>query len=126
MLTRLRAQVQQAWALLSAAATEPPERKRAQMSIAFTTLLPDAMEVLERRRLAGTLLYGKCAPHEVEWARQIVGGDSPEMPRDTVEVAALLTGYETFLIEAYLALACCTNAEILCRRRSRGRRSLAS
>ncbi len=97
--------MRQAWALLSAAVTEPPERKRAQMSVVFTTLLPDVMEVLERRRIAGTLLYGKCAPHEVEWARQIVGGDSPEMPRDTVEVSALLTGYETFLIEAYLALA---------------------
>jgi hypothetical protein len=97
--------VRQAWALVSGTVTETPERKRAQSSIAFTALLPAAMEVLERRRLAGTLLYGKCAPHEVEWSRRFLSDDRPGLPSDALKVSALLTGYELFLKAAYLALA---------------------
>ena len=90
---------------MSATATETPERKRAQMSVVFTTLLPDAMEALERRRLAGTLLHGKCAPHEMLWSRRFLAEDSPEMPSEVMGASVLLMGYEMYLKAAYLALA---------------------
>ncbi len=92
---------------------EPPERQRAQLSTVFRTLLPDATEVLERRRLAGTLLHGKCAPHEMLWTRQFVSEDSPEMPSKVVEASALLMGYEVYLKAAYLALAWLCESEEL-------------
>jgi hypothetical protein len=48
-----------------AANSEPPERAHALRRRIFTELLPPVMALLERRRCADTLLYGKCAPHEV-------------------------------------------------------------
>jgi hypothetical protein len=98
----------------------------AQLSLAFTTLLPGAMEVLERRRIAGTLLHGTCAPHEVEWSRRFLSDDRPGIPSDALMTSALLMGYEVYLKAAYLALAWLYECRDHMRRRSRGRRSLAS
>ena len=80
---------------------EAPDREQAQPSVALKALLPDVMEVLERRRLAGTLLYGKCAPHEVDWSRQFGRHE-----RGTVEIADAwppFVGYDAYLRAARLA-----------------------
>ena len=60
------------------------------------------MALVERRRLAGTLLYGRCAPHEVDWSRQIweaFGGPGP-IRSDSV---AHFVGYDTYLKVAKVA-----------------------
>ena len=97
------AQTFQASWLVCASELEPPDRALAVLNSALTTLLPDAMDVLERRRLAGTLLYGKCAPHEVEFARQLARTvDSSNVEREVA--CAPLLGYQVFMKAARLAL----------------------
>jgi hypothetical protein len=66
------AQIREADTLQAAAQSETPERAYALRHRALVELTPPAMELVERRRLADTLLYGKCAPHEVEWSRQLL------------------------------------------------------
>ena len=56
--------------IVTSSLQQPNDRKLEPLTLALKTLLPAAMEVLERRRVAGTLLYGKCAPHEEQWADQ--------------------------------------------------------
>jgi hypothetical protein len=67
--------------------------------------LPGVIDVLERRRMAGTLLFGKCAPHEVEWARRLArkvldGTDDAS----TTAAWAQHIGYDVYLKAARLAL----------------------
>ena len=62
------------------------------------------MALVERRRCADTLLWFKCAPHEVEWCRQFWkavdgGGDA----RVTAAIAQFV-GYETYLNAAWVAI----------------------
>ena len=113
-LTRLaRAQLFQARSLLFAAQQEQRDRALAQRSLAYRTLLPAAIEVLERRRLAGTLLYGKCAPHEVEWSRQFIAEARHETPpSDDLVAWAPAMGYETYLQAAWIALLWSVNADL--------------
>ena len=65
-------------------------------------LAHSVLPVLERRRIAGTLLYGKCAPHEVEWKRQIMeaGGDDT----NDAFLFAPFVGYEAYLRAGRLTL----------------------
>ena len=70
---------------------------------AFIELLPPVMALVERRRLAGTLLYGNCAPHEVEWSRQIWTAISEGDASQSVSVAQFV-GYETYLKVAWVAV----------------------
>jgi hypothetical protein len=88
--------------LKSAAKLETPERAHALLHHALVELLPGAMMVLERRRCANTLLYGKCAPHEVEWSRQlyVAHGSSDASARKEAQ----FTGYEAYLRGTQLAL----------------------
>ena len=81
---------------------EPRERRPALLRRAFQELLPPLMELLERRRIAGTLLYGKCAPHEVESQQRVVAGYT----RDAHQGAQLapFIGYEVCLRVARHAL----------------------
>jgi hypothetical protein len=89
--------------LVAAACSEPLERAREMCRRAFIELLPPVMALVERRRLAGTLLYGKCVPHEVEWSRQIWTaineGDANQSASD-----APFMGYETYLKVAWVAI----------------------
>ena len=64
--------------------------------------LPSALAVLERRRRAGTLQYGKCAPHEVEFVRRI----KEKLAQDALTPAeyASFMGYEAYLEVAQLAI----------------------
>ena len=61
------------------------------------------MDVLERRRVAGTLTYGTLAPHEVEWSRQLHAAAGICDARH-VSFSAQFIGYETYLKAARLAL----------------------
>jgi hypothetical protein len=60
--------------------------------------------VVERRRCAGTLLQGKCAPHEVEWSRQLWEAAGGGCPASRVASVAQLVGYEAYLRAAWLGL----------------------
>ena len=95
-------QVEEGGALLCTAKKEPPARARALEQRALTELLLPAIEVLERRRLAGTLLYGKCAPHEEEWQRHIVARCGGETWKP--DACAPSVGYEAYLKAARLAV----------------------
>jgi hypothetical protein len=53
------------------------------------------MAVLERRRLTDTLLYGKCAPHEVEWRCQILASLTSDDA--SAVTCAPFVGYEAYL-----------------------------
>ena len=89
--------------LLAVANSETPERAHALRRRAFTELLPPLLALVERRRVADTLLYGKCAPHEVDWARQYHGGGG----RCDASKSALYgqyTGYEAYLHATRLGL----------------------
>ncbi len=69
---------------------------------AFLELL-SVMPVVERRRCAGTLLYGKCAPHEVEFRRQLIAAGGAYGARQAALFAPFI-GYEAYLLVARLAL----------------------
>jgi hypothetical protein len=90
--------------LLSAVDYEPAERARAIRHRAFVEFVPPLMAVVERCRLADTLLYGKCAPHEVEWSRQLWLASGGFAASAYASVAQLV-GYETYLMVAGLGLA---------------------
>jgi hypothetical protein len=94
------AQAYQADALLAAALSEPPERAQTLRHRAYLELMPQAMAVLERRRLAGTLLPGKCALHEVEYARQVYVAAGVE---NNTPVAQFV-GYQAYLKAAHVQL----------------------
>jgi len=85
----------------------PPSSQQAQRRLALTMLLP-VMDVLERRRIAGTLLYGKCAPHEEQWLRRWIDpmceGDVDPSDDVTKDDWAPFIGYEAYLKAAQLAL----------------------
>jgi hypothetical protein len=89
------AQIWQADALLAAAPSEPPERAQALQHRAYLELLPPMIALLERRRLAGTLLYGKCAPHEVEWWRQVAAAHMA-CPASVATSLAHFVGYQAY------------------------------
>ena len=63
----------------------------------FVTLLSDAVEALERRRVAGTLLDGKCAAAEEAWLASMIESANAIMPASEVASLAALVGYEVFL-----------------------------
>jgi hypothetical protein len=90
-------------ALLSAAKSETPERARALRHRALAELLPVEMAVVERRRLAGTLLQGKCAPHEVEYSRQFLGAVGA-CDANIAAPYAQSMGYDSCLRVAHLGL----------------------
>ena len=60
------------------------------------------MALLERRRLADTLLPGKCAPHEVEWNRQMYATTAADA--EDVNTAATYLGYQAYLKAAQIQL----------------------
>ena len=65
-------------------------------------LLPPVLALLERRRLADTLLPGKCALHEVEWMRRLyaAAGATAEMSTSVNK----FVGYESYLKAAQLEI----------------------
>jgi len=89
------AQISEAHTLLAIALEEPPERALSLYRRAYLELLPPAMAVLERRRLTDTLLYGKCAPHEVEWRCQILASLTSDYA--SAVTCAPFVGYEAYL-----------------------------
>jgi hypothetical protein len=66
-------------------------------------LVPPMMALLERRRLAGTLLFGKCALHEIEWgSQQLAAVESCDVSETAL--SAQFVGYEAYLRVARLGL----------------------
>ena len=61
------------------------------------------MALVVRRRCADTLLYGKCAPHEVEWLRQVLAASHVGAPSRT-ELLGQFIGYDSYLRVAHLGL----------------------
>ena len=101
----LRAQMFQSFSACCAAQQlEPPDEAQALQSLGRKTPLSVVIQVLERRRTAGTLLYGKCAPHEVQWARQLALIYEPDPRNTTMDEWVRLIGYEVYLKAARLAL----------------------
>ena len=101
----VRAQIREAEARNAGSNLETADRAHALRHRALVVLLPPLMALVERRRLAGTLLYSKCAPHEVEWARQYhpnaaaSGCAASETAPD-----ARFIGYEVYLRVVHLGL----------------------
>jgi hypothetical protein len=83
---------------------QPNDRKLEPLTLALKTLLPAAIEVLERRRVAGTLLYGKCAPHEEQWADQWGRAPGKTCGVTTTDDWVPLIGYLAYIKAAGLAL----------------------
>jgi hypothetical protein len=95
----------------SVAPAEAPSMVRAAME-----LLPTALATLTRRKAAGTLLCGACAPHEEAWEQATLMHESndsqdgavpmpPQRLRTASAAAAKFVGYRTYLLGARLALA---------------------
>jgi hypothetical protein len=97
------AQIREADILTAAAVSETPERARALLHRALVELLPGVMAVVERRRLAGTLLHGKCAPHEVEWSCQLLTASGIRATGESA-LYSQLVGYDAYLRTARLGL----------------------
>ena len=97
------AQTYQANALIKSAQSEPPERAHALRQRAHLELLPPVLALLERRRLAGTLLPGKCAPHEIEWNRQMYAAVGATAAGD-VHTTATYLGYQAYVKAAQVQL----------------------
>ena len=74
----------------------------------FIALLSGAVEALERRRGADTLLEGKCAAVEEAWRARRLQIDIESMPAAKAASLAALCGYEQFLSAAVSALAALT------------------
>ena len=67
-------------------------------------LLSGAVEALERRRVAGTLLEGKCAAAEVAWSTHEIQRDNADVPDAKAASLVALVGYEEYLRGAAHAL----------------------
>ena len=71
----------------------------------FLTLLSGVVEALERRRVAGTLLEGKCAAAEEAWRAAWGQRQCPPMLAAEAARLATLVGYEQFLHAASICLS---------------------
>ena len=60
-------------------------------------LLSGAVDTLERRRVAGTLLEGKCTAAEEAWLAHEIQRENANMPAANAASWATLVGYEQFL-----------------------------
>ena len=72
-------------------------------------LFSGAIEALERRRVADTLLEGKCAAVEVAWRARRIQQDNPDLSAAAAASWAVLFGYEELLkaaMNAARVLAC--------------------
>ena len=68
------------------------------------TLLSGAVEALERRRVAGTLLEGKCTAVEEAWRARETQQRSTHMPAAIAVSLATMVGHEAFMDAATRAL----------------------
>ena len=75
-------------------------------------LFSGAVDALERRRLAGTLLQGKCAAAEVAWCARDRQRQDPDCTAADAASWAALFGYEEFLYAARLALTVLSEARL--------------
>ena len=95
-------------AAASKAATADPRILAAHRAECIA-LLSGAVEALERRRVAGTLLEGKCSAVEEAWRASDVQRVSPNCTAASTASIAALIGYEKFIHAGTLAsdvLAC--------------------
>ena len=93
------------------AATDDPRLGAARAEA--LALFSDAVEVLERRRVADTLLEGKCAAAEEAWrAGEFLRLDTRVTAAQAASRAALV-GYEEFLRAAKYAAAVLTIVDVL-------------
>ena len=74
------------------------------------TLLSGAVEALERRRVAGTLLEGKCTAAEEAWCAHETQRSNSHWPASVAASFAALFGYEQFLHAAINATNVLANA----------------
>ena len=76
------------------------------------TLLSGAVEALERRRVAGMLLEGKCSPEEEAWCADQWRCINPHWPAGVAASFAAMVGYEQFLHAAINASNVLANAHV--------------
>ena len=106
------------------AATDDPRFGAARAE--FIALLSDAVEALERRRVAGTLLEGRCAAAEEAWrAGEFLRLDARMTAAQAASRAALV-GYEEFLRAAKFATAVLSLVDVLAAVLTRAKLSLFS
>jgi hypothetical protein len=104
VLANLRAQqTNSLWLLCRRPGLPAAEAAAAQTSI-FFTLLPAVMATLERRRVADTLLPGKCRPAEDAWFRPLQGSSA--------EAPVVLSGVLTYVCTARVAFSALTSASV--------------
>jgi len=106
-------QALQADSLYGHAEAETPSAAAALRHEAYT-LLPPVLASLERRRVAGTLLFGACLPHEVAWFEGYLSNNAcfhgdPESGHD---IAGHFVGYAAYLMAAKLILECLSRREM--------------
>ena len=77
----------------------------------FITLAFCAVEALERRRMAGTLLEGKCAAAEEAWCAKLFQHSDPSMPTAEAVSWGALAGYDQFMRSAKNALEVLARAQ---------------
>ena len=94
----------------AAATTEP--RTLAAHCAECVALLSGAMQSLERRRAAGTLLEGKCAAAEEAWRAKELQRDYADFTAADAASWAALFGYEEFLRAAMVALDVLSRARL--------------
>ena len=68
------------------------------------SLASAAVAALERRRVAGTLLDGKCSAAEVAWPADQIQHDNPRWSAAVASSLGALVGYEEFLHGGKIAL----------------------
>ena len=105
-----RLQLRQGNLLLSAAAdVKMAAHIRVANRVECIALFADAVAVMERRRVAGTLLEGKCSAVEQLYATQVLQEDKELTYAEAFSLARLF-GYEVFVSAACSAMQVLANA----------------
>ena len=117
-LVALNMQLQQSNLLIRYASASMPgadiePRIRAAHGATSLTLISDALAALERRRVAGTLLEGKCSAVEEAWYASVLQRDNARLPASYAASWAPLVGYAQFLNGAVNAMNLLRNAGAL-------------
>ena len=94
----------------TASATAIDTRIRSARGAEGIALLCEAVSALERRRVAGTLLEGKCAALEEAWHALEMQRDEPDLTASEVASWAPLVGYALIMNAATSALNLLLNA----------------
>ena len=82
---------------VAAPAADAPVGVLAAYRAECIALMSGAVEALERRRVAGTLLPGKCSATEEAWQARLLQLRNANMPAAEAASQATLVGYQLFM-----------------------------